>query len=97
MTERSSSIQNERPEVAAMIAACNIRNYTIYHWNGWLFSHFEYIGNDFAADMAKMSADPKTHEWWAVTDPCQEPVQGDSTGSIEGNWWTGMEELFHQD
>lgn len=88
---------NVWPEVAAMIEACNIHNYSIYHWNGLLFSYFEYIGEDLAADMAKMADDPKTREWWAVCDPCQQPVQGNSTGSIEGNWWTGMEELFHQE
>lgn len=88
---------NVWPEVAAMIEVCNIRNYSIYHWNGLLFSYFEYIGEDLTADMAKMAADPKTREWWAVCDPCQQPVQGHSTGSIEGNWWTGMEELFHQE
>lgn len=88
---------NVWPEVAAMIESCNIRNFTIYHWNGLLFSHYEYIGDDFAGDMAKMADDPKTREWWAVTDPCQQPVEGNSTGSIEGNWWHGMEELFHQD
>lgn len=88
---------NVWPEVAAMIEACNIRNYSIYHWNGLLFSYFEYIGDDFASDMAKMAADPTTGKWWAVTDPCQQPVEGDSTGSLQGNWWKSMEELFHQE
>jgi len=85
------------PEVLATIYTANIRNYSIYHWNGLLFAYFEYIGADFDTDMAKIAADPKTHEWWALTDPCQEPVQGSSKGSVEGNWWTGMEELFHAD
>jgi uroporphyrinogen decarboxylase len=29
-----------------------------------LFAYFEYHGTDYAADMAKMAADPKTQEWW---------------------------------
>jgi L-rhamnose mutarotase len=81
------------PEVAQKIRDCHIRNYTIYHHAGWLFAHFEYHGNDFAQDMAKMAADPKTQEWWAVMEPLQEPL---STRG-KGEWWAGMEECFHQD
>jgi L-rhamnose mutarotase len=84
---------NAWPEVLAMIRACNIRNYTIYHKDSYLFSHFEYHGDDFAADMTKMAADPKTQEWWALTDPCQEPLESRK----EGEWWAQMEELFHTD
>jgi L-rhamnose mutarotase len=85
------------PEVLDMLQKANIRNYSIYHWNGLLFAFFEYHGSDFEEDMAKIAADPKTHEWWALTDPCQMPVEGNSSGSIEGNWWKNMEELFHMD
>lgn len=85
------------PEVLAMLRSANIQNYSIYHKNGLLFAYFEYVGTDFAGDMAKIASDPKTHEWWAVTDPCQEPIEGNSKGSTEGNWWISMEELFHMD
>lgn len=85
------------PEVLAKLREVNIRNYSIFHKNGLLFAYFEYIGDDFAGDMAKMAADPKTHEWWAVTDPCQEPIEGNSKSSREGGWWASMEELFHME
>jgi len=81
------------PGVLDMIHRCNIRNYSIFHRDGTLFACFEYIGNDFDADMAQMAADPLTREWWKVTDPCQQPV--DSAG--EGEWWSNMEEMFHTD
>lgn len=81
------------PEVLKMIYDCNIRNYSIYYRDGYLYSYFEYIGNDYKADMDKMAADPKTQEWWAVCKPCQKPV--DSTGAAE--WWAPMEEVFHCD
>ncbi|MEM6280661.1 MAG: L-rhamnose mutarotase [Chloroflexota bacterium] len=84
-------------DVLATIKAANIQNYSIYHWNGLLFAYMEYVGDDFDADMAKIAADPRTHEWWALTDPLQQPVEGNSTGSVEGNWWTDAEELFHVD
>ena len=81
------------PEVLKTIRDCNIRNYTIYYKDGFLFSNFEYIGNDFAADMKKMAADPKTQEWWKMTDPCQEPLETRQPGE----WWASMEEFFHTD
>jgi len=81
------------PDVLKMIAACNIRNYSIYLKDGFLFSYFEYVGTDFAADMAQMAADPVTQEWWKLTDPCQEPLPTRKAGE----WWASMEEVFHTD
>jgi len=81
------------PGVIQMIHACNIRNYSIYLKDDLLFAYFEYVGTDFTADMAKMSADATTQEWWRQTDPCQE---GLSTRK-PGEWWAGMEEVFHTD
>lgn len=81
------------PAVLDMIAACHIRNYSIYLKDGYLFSYFEYTGDDFAADMAKMAADPITQDWWKVTDPCQEPLPTRKAGE----WWASMEEVFHVD
>lgn len=81
------------PEILDTISRCGIRNYSIYHKDGWLFSYFEYAGEDFKADMAKMAADPRTQEWWAVCKPCHEPL----ATRAPGEWWAGMEELFHHD
>lgn len=81
------------PEVLQKITECNIRNYSIYHKDGYLFSYFEYVGSDYEADMAKMAADPKTQEWWALMKPLQEPLPT----RREGEWWAEMEEVFHYD
>jgi L-rhamnose mutarotase len=35
------------PGVLAKITECGIRNYSIYHRRGWLFSYFEYVGDDY--------------------------------------------------
>jgi L-rhamnose mutarotase len=81
------------PEVLDMIRRCNIRNYSIFHKDGQLFAYFEYVGDDFAADMAKMAADPKTQEWWAIMNPMQHPLPT----RAEGEWWAEMQEVFHLD
>jgi L-rhamnose mutarotase len=81
------------PEVLRTIRDCNIRNYSIYLDKCVLFAYFEYVGQDFAADMAKMAADPKTQEWWTIMNPMQDPAPDRK----EGDWWTTMEEVFHTD
>lgn len=82
---------NPWPEVNAMLKECNIQNYSIYYRDGLLFSYLEYTGNNFEADMKKMAADPMTQKWWKETDPCQEPVES----AEEGEWWAGLEEVYH--
>jgi len=79
------------PEILEMITACNIHNYSIFHKDNMLYAYFEYIGTDFSSDMAKMAADPKTQEWWAVMEPMQRPV----STRANGEWWANMEEVFH--
>ena len=81
------------PEVLATIHACNIRNYSIFRYGTTLFAYYEYVGDDYAADMAKMAADPKTREWWTHTDPMQEPLPERQ----EGEWWLRAKEVFHTD
>lgn len=88
---------NTWPSVLKMIRDCNIRNYSIYltelEGKLYLFSYFEYIGNDYDADMAKMAADPETQRWWKETDPCQIRLPG----TPEGKWWKPITEVFHTD
>ena len=81
------------PEVLETIRKCHIRNYTIFLRKGLLFAYFEYHGTDYAADMARMAADPKTQEWWKIMMPMQAPLPDRS----EGAWWAEMEEVFHTD
>ena len=81
------------PDVLKMITACNIRNYSIYYKDNQLFAYFEYVGDDFAADMEKMAADPTTQKWWSVMEPMQQPVETRKPGE----WWANMDEVFHFD
>ena len=86
------------PEVLKMIQECDIRNYSIYlnqlgDAGYFLFSYFEYIGDDFEADMTKMAADPITQKWWAACKPCMKPLKN----GAEDDWWTNMSEVFHCD
>ena len=86
------------PDVLRRIKECHIQNYSIYlrqlnDGQHYLFSYFEYVGDNFAADMAKMAADPTTQKWWAVCKPCQQPL----ANRASEEWWSSMEEVFHSD
>ncbi len=82
---------NTWPAVLKMIHEANIRNYTIFHHDGFLFAYFEYIGTNFDADMAKIAADKTTQEWWSHCEPCQQPLETRKPGE----WWANMQEVFH--
>lgn len=89
---------NVWPDVLKKIAECNIRNCSIYlrkfpDNRHYLFSYFEYVGNDFDADMAEMASDTATQKWWDVCKPCHEPFDNREPGQ----WWAEMEEVFHCD
>ncbi|NMC21333.1 MAG: L-rhamnose mutarotase [Thermogutta sp.] len=88
---------NTWPTVLKRIRESNIRNYSIYlaelEGKLYLFSYFEYVGDDFEGDMAKMAADPETQRWWKETDPCQIRLPG----TPEGQWWMPIPEVFHTD
>ena len=81
------------PGINTKLKQCNIRNYSIYYRDGYLFSYFEYTGDDFEQDMKKMAEDSLTQAWWKLTDPCQEPVESAGIGV----WWAPMEEVYHLD
>jgi len=81
------------PEVLERLTASGIRNYSIFLRDGILFAYFEYVGEDFAADMRAMAADEATQRWWAIMEPMQEKWP---TASAE-DWWTNMTEVFHAD
>ncbi len=85
--------KNPWPQITKTIAKCNIKNYSIYHHNGLLFSYFEYVGNDFDADMKEMAKCEETQKWWKIMNPCQEPLPSRK----EGEFWAAMDEVFHQD
>ncbi|MBY9067175.1 L-rhamnose mutarotase [Hyphomonas sp. WL0036] len=86
---------NAWPSILKQITSSNIRNYSIFlrEPENLLVGLFEYHGTDYEADMKAMAEDPETQRWWALTDPCQTPLE--SVGADE--WWAPMEEVFHHD
>lgn len=86
------------PGVLAAIERANIRKYSIYMGQiepdkYYLFSYFEYYGDNFEVDMDKIAQDEITRVWWSYTDPLQNRLPG----TQDGQQWKSMEEVFHTD
>lgn len=85
---------NTWPSVLDRIKKSNMRNYSIYtteiEGKKYLFSYFEYVGQDFKADMKAIADDPETQRWWKETDPCQFQLP---TRKPNANW-SEMEMVF---
>jgi L-rhamnose mutarotase len=81
------------PDVLKQIKASNVQNYSMYRYGELLISYFEYVGEDFAADMAKMAEDPVTQKWWSLCKPLTTPVPERASGE----WAMALPEIFHMD
>ena len=84
------------PEILSNIKECHMSSYSIVlhqlpEGNHYLFSYLEYTGVDIKADSARMAANPKVQDWWALCKPCQEPL----SNRAEGDWRSNLEEVFH--
>jgi len=81
------------PGVRDLLAAANIRNFSIFLHrlpDGRLyeFGYYEYAGENYEADMAALAAHPRNTEWLALCDPMQLPLPGE-TG------WAEMNQVFY--
>jgi L-rhamnose mutarotase len=52
------------------------------------FGYYEYTGDDFEADMARLAAEPRNQEWLEVCDPMQLPLEGEES-------WAIMEQVYY--
>ena len=80
------------PEVSGIMYACNMRNFVVYYDEAQdlMFHHWEYVGNDFDADMARLAADPISDFWWSFCEPCQvslHPDAGEPPSKGGKVWW----------
>ena len=84
---------NPLPGVNEMIKECHLQNYSIYSHGDYLFTYYEYVGDDYEADMAEMAADPVTQQWWDIVKPLMQPLED----RAEGEFWSDMAEIYHLD
>lgn len=83
------------PGVRDLLHAANIRNFSIFlcpvpgSADGQLleFGVYDYVGSDYAADMAALAADPRNVAWLARCSPMQLPLPGHAS-------WMPLECIF---
>ena len=79
------------PHIVERLRERNIRNYTIFYLDGKLTAYFEYVGNDFEADMA-IQEDDIERQWQEQCIAMQSSADGADTIR-----WLPQEVLFHMD
>lgn len=86
---------NVWPSVLRRIERSNIRNYSIYtteiFGKKYLFSYFEYFGNNLDKDLKEMALDKEIQRWWKETDNCQVKLPN----AFPDENWQSMEQLFY--
>lgn len=85
---------DEHPGVRDLLTKYHLRNFSIFlhqiegRW--YEFGYYEYAGDDFAADMKQLAAEPRNRAWLEICDPMQVPLAG-------GTGWSPMELVYHND
>jgi L-rhamnose mutarotase len=81
--------------VRDLLIKANMRNFSIFlhqldDGNWYEFGYYEYTGDDFEADMAKLDKHPRNIEWLKVCDAMQIPLEGNDS-------WAEMEQIYFND
>lgn len=70
------------PGVRDLLTKYHMHNFSIYlteidgKW--YEFGYYEYTGDNFDQDMAKLAEEPRNIEWLKVCDPMQIPLEGET-------------------
>jgi len=82
---------DDNPGVRDLLNKYNIHNFSIFlteiEGKWYEFAYYEYTGENYKADMAKLAREPRNIEWLKVCDPMQIPLPGE-----EG--WRNMEQIY---
>ncbi|MBM3311053.1 MAG: L-rhamnose mutarotase [Candidatus Aminicenantes bacterium] len=77
--------------VRDLLRKYRLRNFSIFlqqiEGKWYEFGYYEYDGDDFDGDMAKLAAEPRNIEWLKLCDPLQLPLSG-------AKGWTEMERIY---
>jgi L-rhamnose mutarotase len=82
---------DDYPGVRDLLRKYHMRNFSIFlteidgKW--YEFGYYEYTGNDFESDMARLAKEPRNIEWLKICDPMQIPLAGEKG-------WHVMEQVY---
>ncbi len=85
---------DSNPGVRDLLTKYHMHNFSIYlhkiEGKWYEFGYYEYTGDDFEGDMAKLDAEPRNKEWLKMCDPMQMPLKGEKS-------WAEMELVYRND
>ncbi|UCF42463.1 MAG: L-rhamnose mutarotase [Planctomycetota bacterium] len=85
---------DDNPGVRDLLTKYNMHNFSIFlhkiEGKYYEFGYYEYTGDDFEADMAKLDAEPRNKEWLKICDPMQVPLKGYDS-------WAVMEQVYYNE
>ena len=78
--------------VRDLLTKYHMHNFSIYlqqiEGKWYEFASYEYTGDDFDGDMAKLAEEPRNIAWLKQCDPMQLPLPGEKS-------WTKMERVYY--
>ena len=76
------------PELLEMLSSFNITNYSISIRGNELYTYYEYVGEDYDADMEKMNNSDIMQKWWVYSKPC-------FLYHEQGKYYEDLQEVFY--
>lgn len=73
-------------EVVEVAHKYGLRNFTMFRVDNYLFSYYEYVGDDFAKDMAEKAQQPGQAEWQAATGAFKDLIEGKPAIILDEFW-----------
>jgi len=85
---------DSNPGVRDLLAKYNMHNFSIFlheiDGKFYEFGYYEYTGDNYEEDMAKLDAEPRNKQWLKICDPMQIPLKGEKS-------WAIMEQVYYND
>ena len=85
---------DSNPGVRDLLNKYNMHNFSIFlheiDGKFYEFGYYEYTGDNYEEDMAKLAAEPRNKQWLKICDPMQVPLKGEKS-------WAIMEQVYYND
>lgn len=73
-------------EIVAAGHQYGLRNFTMFRKDDYIFSYYEYVGDDFAADMAEKAKCKNQAEWQVECGKFKTDIDGQAVIPLEEFW-----------
>ena len=83
--------QNVWPEVLSELKKINVKNYSIFLKDDFMFGYLEYDGDNFDKDFELFKKVPIVEKWINLMNDCFNPFPGHE----DNKSWVMMDEIFY--